>query len=555
MMKIRLRDRPTVKLRVVPAIGLSKATEADAAAGLSDDRAMTPLKVSQAIAASPTIAGKAPASRQIATAGLATGGGSLGADRTITVPKASSADVAAGADDTKAVTSAALKPALDAKANTADLPAAIPQAEAEAGTATTPRIYTAQRVDQQITAKTRLIARPNAISRPFIEVTQDWVNASEFGVRYDGSDETAKLQAALNAVGSGHIVLTGSPKISGRLTMPNDATTLFGPDRRSALIHSTALTQGMLLVTGSRCGLNNVSFAYDGTPTGGDVVRWDGDEGRSQDVVIYSAYNGWRQVGHGMQSSGLNLYNYAAGGLIHDGTANAAGCVGGWFELFKLNAGDQTRGVDGGIRQIGRVESVNLLFGEVLSGVRTLFIDGLTGTVSNRNQTNKYHGVWFDSGRDDCIVQNAYYLSFNGCWFSGGREGVKSGVHLISGRAISFGDCDFVHCGRTGLEVEPGCKLVSVTSSRAFDNSLAAPSSCHGVVFADGCTDFVISNMLTGNGLSGAGAWLGSQLYGAVVGGSCDRFSVRDVRGNTNGAAAAASYTTLGAGKVLADCF
>ena len=46
--------------------------------------------------------------RTISTSGLATGGGTLSANRTITVPKASGSDVATGTDDTKAITPKAL---------------------------------------------------------------------------------------------------------------------------------------------------------------------------------------------------------------------------------------------------------------------------------------------------------------------------------------------------------------------------------------------------------------------------------------------------------------
>jgi hypothetical protein len=60
--------------------------------------------------------GGVPTSRQILTAGLATGGGDLTADRTITVTKASQADVATGTDDTKALTSYSIAAALGAKA-------------------------------------------------------------------------------------------------------------------------------------------------------------------------------------------------------------------------------------------------------------------------------------------------------------------------------------------------------------------------------------------------------------------------------------------------------
>lgn len=47
--------------------------------------------------------------RQVATSGLATGGGDLTADRTINVPAAAASDILAGIDATKALTSAALK--------------------------------------------------------------------------------------------------------------------------------------------------------------------------------------------------------------------------------------------------------------------------------------------------------------------------------------------------------------------------------------------------------------------------------------------------------------
>lgn len=52
--------------------------------------------------------GGVPVTRAVATAGLATGGGDLSADRTITVPAAAAADVRVGTDSSKSVVSAAL---------------------------------------------------------------------------------------------------------------------------------------------------------------------------------------------------------------------------------------------------------------------------------------------------------------------------------------------------------------------------------------------------------------------------------------------------------------
>lgn len=73
------------------------------------------------------LAGKPPNARQVLGGGLATGGGNLSADRTITVPKATGAEAVTGADDAKAVTPLALKAAreADALATTAAIAAAI----------------------------------------------------------------------------------------------------------------------------------------------------------------------------------------------------------------------------------------------------------------------------------------------------------------------------------------------------------------------------------------------------------------------------------------------
>ena len=60
--------------------------------------------------------GSVSGSRQILTSGLATGGGDLSADRTITVPSAAQSDVATGTDTTKALTSFSVAAAFSGKA-------------------------------------------------------------------------------------------------------------------------------------------------------------------------------------------------------------------------------------------------------------------------------------------------------------------------------------------------------------------------------------------------------------------------------------------------------
>lgn len=81
------------------------ATADEALAGVINNKAVTPAALASILAA---IGGKATLNRLINTAGLATGGGDLTADRTITVPKGTSADVEGLVDDAKALTAKAL---------------------------------------------------------------------------------------------------------------------------------------------------------------------------------------------------------------------------------------------------------------------------------------------------------------------------------------------------------------------------------------------------------------------------------------------------------------
>lgn len=87
------------------AITVAIASAAEALAGLVNDKALTPASLASVLAA---IGARVSGSRQVATSGLATGGGDLSADRTINVAAASAADVEAMVAGNVAVTPAAL---------------------------------------------------------------------------------------------------------------------------------------------------------------------------------------------------------------------------------------------------------------------------------------------------------------------------------------------------------------------------------------------------------------------------------------------------------------
>lgn len=78
-------------------ITVQDASQAEAEAGTATNRAMSPLRVTQAIANRMRM-------RNLVAAGLATGGGTLDADRTITVTPATQEEAEAGTSNTRAMT-------------------------------------------------------------------------------------------------------------------------------------------------------------------------------------------------------------------------------------------------------------------------------------------------------------------------------------------------------------------------------------------------------------------------------------------------------------------
>ncbi|MFN3347429.1 hypothetical protein [Pseudorhodoplanes sp.] len=92
------------------------ASQAEAEAGTDNTKAMTPLRVAQAVSA--LAPEGVPPARQIQTSGLATGGGDLSADRTIDVPAASQAEAETGTDNAKAMTALRTAQAIAAQGST-----------------------------------------------------------------------------------------------------------------------------------------------------------------------------------------------------------------------------------------------------------------------------------------------------------------------------------------------------------------------------------------------------------------------------------------------------
>ncbi|MBA9063131.1 hypothetical protein GGQ91_002519 [Methylobacterium fujisawaense] len=226
-----------------------------AAQGTSGTQAASLDFVATAVAAGAGGNQGVPPSRQILTGGLATGGGDLTADRTITVPKATQTDVATGTDDAKALTSFSIAAALGAKAP-----------------------YTAvvrTDVAQSLTAAQRILAKQNAGAGPTgiqstsASMTLDGSAAGKLiftgtagivitlpTVSQTGSDQSVAIlntaPGAITVASQGASNIFTSTYGGAALTVPPGALLFFQNDGTNWVTSSTAST---------------ISPAFTGTPT------------------------------------------------------------------------------------------------------------------------------------------------------------------------------------------------------------------------------------------------------------------------------------------------
>ena len=106
-------------------ITVADATQAEAEAGTITTRAMSPMRVAQAILVR-------MAARSITTSGLATGGGDLSANRTITVTDASQAEAEAGSITTRAMSPLRVSQAIAARLADQGLPIGVTVSDLDA---------------------------------------------------------------------------------------------------------------------------------------------------------------------------------------------------------------------------------------------------------------------------------------------------------------------------------------------------------------------------------------------------------------------------------------
>ena len=212
----------------------------------------------------------------------------------------------------------------------------------------------------------------SAVGRTLQDKLQEFVSVKDFGAHGDGStDDTAAIQAAINAAGSGRGVFFpgGTYLLSATLTVSNGEVTLFGENMFGCELLQTSTGLNILDVTGAYFRLHGLSFYYSATPVfPATAISLNVSDAELSSFVVRNAW-----VGVSVQGGGnLILRDFQIGDFGSIGLLfNNSGAGGAMVSNFTINAGSSTAGASGCVVFSDQVEGVILAHGEILEGVNS----------------------------------------------------------------------------------------------------------------------------------------------------------------------------------------
>lgn len=364
---------------------------------------------------------------------------------------------------------------------------------------------------------------------------RETVSVKDFGAVGNGvTDDTAAIQAAITAVGlaGGGLVFfpAGFYRVSSTLNVVHQSVRLVGASRWATMIKQGTLNSGIIRLTNFFCGLEHLSFMYDGTPVAGaTAIYCSGSYCTLKDFVVRNSHTAleWTQ-GVAGKVTDFELLDYEAIGLYAHGLNDL------FVSRFIINAGNASRGTLGGIRLVNKVEAFICCDGDIILGLYSMTTEATSYTLGNRPAYNNFSNVFFDSGTNTTQINKCVETEFVGCWFSGGRSGAGvAGVGITQSQSIRLTNTRFFNCGDAGALVASSATDVTFTACSFDSNSVTAGAGvAHGLQFANNTTQFQVIGCKASNGL-----YTGTQAYGIFIGAGCNQFVVRDCNllGNATG--------------------
>lgn len=398
----------------------------------------------------------------------------------------------------------------------------------------------------------------------------DYINVKDFGAKGDMvADDTNAIKAAVAAAASysnraAAVYFPGGfYNVSSTIELPSWVQ-LVGSGIETTQIRCINLNAGhiILLPNGTQYnGTRGMTVRYATVPTSGGIgIGIKSYHPYFQQIKVIECYIGIKiyendyaatsnATGVFVEQFQINDCSYV--GLMV-GNSNSGFCNDITFRDGLMLTGNPEYFYLGGIRVIGRVESLTLTNIDMIGG-RLPYTADAGSTQGLRFST--FTGIFFDSGAARCEFGRMRHCQFTNCWVSGGRVNGTEGAYLSDVQNTTFTGLRVYNCGGSGL-VFDNCSYINIVeSSFGLNNSNGLSGSQWHMQFMDNCSHFTVQNC-TSNEASGtiaAGVRIESgSTYYTIEGNHFGQVTTPVSEGNTSAqgrfVANNAFYTTYATG-------
>jgi hypothetical protein len=362
---------------------------------------------------------------------------------------------------------------------------------------------------------------------------------NSYGVRADGTDQTANIRAALSAaVAQGKPAVTlpaGRITVNDVITIPNGVS-LIGQGRESTTIVSTNAYAAILATARDTVlsGAQGLSVEFAGAlPSSDNACGFliQGNRGHFDQVRAYNTANAFA-----IRGGNNNLFsNYIAEvfsltGVLNEGTTELLpgtqsyrGAIDNFWVSGRLeNPGSASYAQYGTVRLVNNCEGFHMSQLSALGGRYSLVVDSVSEDHGRRPQFMFFEGCMFDSSIYGCELAKLSQTKFTDCWFAGagfdptGNPGhvAAPGVH-VQGTCfdLTFTACYFNQNAGSGVKVDPGAQDTNFTACTFVGNGRWGDAQ--GIDFYGNGVQ--VNHCKFYNQLRGVGAFPGGQTYSIVV--------------------------------------
>jgi len=347
------------------------------------------------------------------------------------------------------------------------------------------------------------------------------VSVKDYGAVGDGvANDTVAINVAISANPGKRIYFpAGAYKVTSTILLTGDGARIQG-DGWGTQIFSTALNVPVISIVSPFCAIDGVALSYAGTPVAGaSTINVASSAASLTNFVVRNGYVGLNVTASGVALvvSDFDILDYENAGVLLTDVNDV------FLSDFILNAGNLSRGTQGGIRLVGNVQALVAQNGDVLFGVYGMTTDSTTNTYNARPSYNKFANVYFDSTKNGVSLNKTVSTTFESCWFASTKA--YFGIEITSCDCITFQKCEIVNNWQHGAVINASSFRTIFESCKVLSNGQQTPGAYHGLVFQSGTSDFRVQGNIVGNHIG----FNTRQQFGILINsGASDRYIIAD---------------------------